>query len=235
MGIEQIKAKWAQARAQESAFMPGNFDGGGSEDESLAMSMLVGDAPKAQAPDVSKYRDAMVESLGYIDSQDMPEPPEMDRAQQAMMSQYSRGGGGAVGGGGTQGYEGYRSNVYTDTTGNATVGFGHKLTPSEIKSGIYRNGITKEQGQALFQQDKAKHNAQLYKREPWIAKLSGSQQEALQDMAFNMGPAFLDKFSGAKNDLMRGNFRAAASSFANSKYAQQVGKRAQDNAARLLG
>ncbi len=135
----------------------------------------------------------------------------------------------------TQSYEGYRNQVYTDTTGNATIGYGHKLTANDIKSGKYAGGITKEQGEALYQQDQAKHNAQLYAREPWIANLSGSQQSAMQDMAFNMGPAFLDKFPGAKKSMKSGDFRAAASSFAGSKYANQVGQRAQDNAVKLLG
>ncbi len=135
---------------------------------------------------------------------------------------------------GTQQYEGWRDQVYTDTTGNATIGYGHKLTKDDIASGRYSGGITKAQGQALYEQDQAKHNAQLYAREPWIANLSGSQQSALQDMSFNMGPAFLDKFSGAKKNLQSGNYGAAASSFANSKYARQTGQRAQDNARKLM-
>ena len=142
-------------------------------------------------------------------------------------------GSGSVNVGGTKGYEGYRDKIYTDTTGNATIGYGHKLTPREIKSGIYSKGITKAQGEALYAQDRANHTNALYKREPWIKNLSSSQREALEDMSFNMGPSFLDKFSKARTALQQGNYEIAAQQFENSLYRRQVGQRALDNAARL--
>ena len=140
---------------------------------------------------------------------------------------------GAVSEGGTKGYEGYRSKIYTDTTGNATIGYGHKLTAAEIKSGKYANGITKEQGEALYAKDRKSHTDAFYKKEPWAKNLSASQREALEDMAFNMGSGFLDKFSKNRALMQQGDFHTASNSFSNSLYARQVGKRAHDNARKL--
>ena len=232
MSIQRYKQQWAQDR-QAGAQDPMISDSSFAQDEAntaQAMAMM-NERVKQNQADMQDAADQQIRDYQMSQEMQSEEPT-------AMPMQESGGSGvdysGSVSGGGTKGYEGYRGSVYTDTTGNATVGYGHKLTEAEKRSGIYANGITREQGEALYQRDMAKHTNQLYAREPWIADLSPSQQTALKDMAFNMGPAFLDKFGGAKRALKEGNFSAAASSFANSKYAKQTGKRAHDNARRLM-
>jgi len=133
----------------------------------------------------------------------------------------------------TKSYEGFRSNVYTDTTGNATVGYGHKLTADEIKSGKYANGVTKAQADVLYKKDKTSHNKAFYSKESWAKRLSPSQREALEDLSFNMGSGFFDKFPSARKALMSGDHNGAANIFENSLYRKQVGQRALDNAAKL--
>jgi hypothetical protein len=47
--------------------------------------------------------------------------------------------------------EGFRSHVYSDVAGFATIGYGHKLNPGES----YPNGITEGQASTLLNQDVA--------------------------------------------------------------------------------
>ena len=54
-------------------------------------------------------------------------------------------------------------------------------------------------------------------------------------MAYNMGPDFLNKFPKAAAHLSKGDYMSAGSEFLDSKYAEQVGQRAVDNAALLAG
>lgn len=131
---------------------------------------------------------------------------------------------------GTMAYEGFKDKVYTDSTGNATVGFGHKLTPEEIKSGKYANGISKQEAEALFMADKQNHANQFYENYPWAKNLNPQQRIALEDMAFNMGPSFLNDWNDTRSALQSGNFGLASQNIRNSAYAKQVGDRAVDNA-----
>ena len=48
------------------------------------------------------------------------------------------------------GWEGLRTGLYNDANGFPTIGFGHKLTPKEIATHTYVNGITTGQAVILF-------------------------------------------------------------------------------------
>ncbi len=223
MSIQRYKQAWKQARLQEPQALDSSFIQSptqSSEEDQLLQSMQQEDNTNVMVDQIKQS----------IEDNSL----DMSRSMSELNLPAREEGGSAFQGGGTRGYEGYRDKVYTDTTGNATIGFGHKLTPSEINSGIYANGITREQGEALYKQDQAKHNAQLYAREPWIAKLSENQQTALQDQSFNMGSAFLDKFPKYKAQLQAGQWDAARRNILGTKYAEQVGQRAVDNANRLM-
>ena len=133
----------------------------------------------------------------------------------------------------TKDYEGFRGKVYTDTTGNATVGYGHKLTKAEIASGIYKNGITQKQAEALYNMDHSSHSKSFFRKEPWAKDMNSYQQKAMIDMAFNLGPNWMDKFPSVRKYMQDGNFTAAADVVRGSLYRKQVGQRALDNATRL--
>lgn len=135
----------------------------------------------------------------------------------------------------TKSYEGFKGDVYTDTTGNSTVGYGHKLTPEEIQSGIYKNGISKEQASLLYESDMANHRNKFYRNNPWASELPQNARHAMEDMSFNMGSGFLEKFPIARGHLQSGAYGKAADEFMNSLYAKQVGQRALDNVMRIRG
>jgi len=139
----------------------------------------------------------------------------------------------------TQKYEGFRNDVYKDKDGNDTIGYGHKLTASEKRSGVYKNGITKSQAEALYKKDKEKHTAALYKEYPELASQPQQVRDALEDMAFNMGVGTrenkkgLSSFESVFKALQQGDYITAGNVIRNSKYARQVGQRAIDNAERI--
>lgn len=138
----------------------------------------------------------------------------------------------------TMEYEGFRGKIYKDSKKHETIGYGHKLTNAEKRSGKYKNGISKIQAKELFALDKAKHNKKLYSKFGWIKEQPAQVREALEDMAFNMGVGNGDTggLSGFKNTLKlikAGKYEEASKSMLDSQYAKDVGKRATDNSKRI--
>jgi GH24 family phage-related lysozyme (muramidase) len=93
----------------------------------------------------------------------------------------------------------YRNNrfyMYGDAAGNRTIGYGHKLTVEEIKSGRYRDGISEADANAILRADltKATVVAQHHFGEKGWAEMKKHQKDATIDMAFNLGPGGLKKF-----------------------------------------
>lgn len=94
--------------------------------------------------------------------------------------------------------EGEVLKVYRDQAGFATIGVGHKLTPSELTSGKlringaavrYAGGLTREQAQDLLGQD-VQHFCLAVERMVSVP-LAQNQFEALVDFAFNCGEGAL--------------------------------------------
>ena len=135
----------------------------------------------------------------------------------------------------TKSYEGFRGNIYKDTLGFDTVGYGHKLTADDKKSGIYSRGISEADATALYNTDRAAHDERFYKANPQYRDAPENVKSALEDMAYNMGPDFLSKFPKASGHLAKGNYTEASKEFLDSNYARQVGQRASDNAALIAG
>jgi lysozyme len=65
----------------------------------------------------------------------------------------------------------------------------------------------------------------LHEREPWVLELSDARQRAMVELSFALGEGGLEQF-GTFLALMRaGDFNAAATDLANTKWAVQVGHR----------
>jgi lysozyme len=200
--------------------------GSGNIDASEAMGLAASSVASPEQSNVSSAIDAF---NPFYAQQGLAETAFNDQLKAILAEQYGDYGP-STDDDRTKFYEGLRLKPYTDSTGNATIGYGHKLTPEEIKSGIYKNGISKEQADMLYQKDKTNHISEFYNREPWAKTLPYAKRRALEDMAFNMGPAYLGKFPSARQNLQTGNYNKAAQQFLNSKYAKQVGNRANENA-----
>jgi lysozyme len=130
--------------------------------------------------------------------------------------------------------EGYRDQVYKDTEGYDTIGYGHKLTKDEIASGKYADGITQEEAMKLYKEDRVRTSEGFYSKAPWAKQQPEPVKEVLEDMAFNMGPDGLLGFKDTLKYIKAGDYRQAAENIKKSKYYTQVPNRAQANIDKLL-
>jgi lysozyme len=125
---------------------------------------------------------------------------------------------------GTQRNRAGRHVVYTDTVGKRTVGYGRNLDD---------RGLSDGEADYLLQNDIAEHWAELVKALPWLAREDEVRQRAALNLAFNLGVAKLLEFRQALAAWKAGSHRAAGALLLQSRYAQQVGRRA-DRVARMI-
>jgi lysozyme len=131
--------------------------------------------------------------------------------------------------------EGERLFVYDDATGqplragmtlvgNPTIGSGRNLAG---------RGISRGELDAMLHRDIAEHWAELVKALPWLAREDEVRQRAALNLAFNLGVAKLLEFRQTLAAWKAGSHRAAGALLLQSRYAQQVGRRA-DRVARMI-
>lgn len=114
--------------------------------------------------------------------------------------------------------EGVRKMPYEDTVGKLTIGVGRNLDDV---------GLRDDEIELLLQNDIAEVEKQLDRALPWWRSMSEVRQQAIANMAFNMGIATLLQFKTTLAHLQAGRYSQAADSALQSKWATQVGKRAQ--------
>ena len=122
-------------------------------------------------------------------------------------------------------HEGVRMTPYIDTVGKCTIGVGRNLTD---------RGLTVEEVELLFETDfkLAKHILDI-----WLAdwqSYPASVQMALLSMAFNLGGPRLSGFVKMRAALIDHDYEEAARQALDSRWAKQVGSRA-DEIAKLIG
>jgi len=113
--------------------------------------------------------------------------------------------------------EGVRLKPYLDTVGKTTIGVGRNLTD---------NGITAAEARVLLQNDLFRVANELDRVAPWWREMSQLRQNALVNMAFNLGMPRLLTFKKMMLALENGNFETAWAEAMGSKWAAQVGERA---------
>jgi GH24 family phage-related lysozyme (muramidase) len=123
--------------------------------------------------------------------------------------------------------EGLRLQVYNDSRGFPTIGYGHLIKPGEMSSFV--GGITKEQADMLFAKDFEEHkNAAM--RIPSFSEQPKSVQDTLIDMTFNMGNSWYKKWPETMKKLQAKDYIGVRDAILNSAYASQVKGRALVNA-----
>lgn len=115
-----------------------------------------------------------------------------------------------------------RHIAYVDTVGKVTVGYGLNLTD---------RGMSERVAEFALQEEIADHWLELVRARPWIAKLDAPRQRVLANMAYNLGVPGLLKFTRTLEFVKRGEYGAAAVAMLQSRWAQQVGARADRLAA----
>ncbi len=113
--------------------------------------------------------------------------------------------------------EGYRQFPYADTRGQLTVGYGHDLTAK---------GLSQPLAHALLEDDLDDAVTELDEQFPVVSTLSGTRQQVLAEMCFNLGADGLAKFGKMWAAIEKQSWITAANEMLASAWAQQVGARA---------
>ena len=115
-------------------------------------------------------------------------------------------------------HEGVEHKPYVDTAGKTTIGVGRNLDDV---------GLTDAEIDYLLQNDIDTVEEEL---DAWWSgwrELEEARQRAVADMMFNMGRPTLSKFVNFQAELQNGNYEQAAVEMLDSRWAEQVGQRAE--------
>lgn len=121
--------------------------------------------------------------------------------------------------------EGIRSRPYRDSLGKLTIGIGHNLDAE----GLCDEAIHVQLGYDLQKKVLDPLDAHL----GWWRSTPLNVQRVLANMCFNLGYTGLSKFVKMLDSIRKGEYTLASQHLLNSKYARQVGARA-DRLALLL-
>jgi lysozyme len=120
--------------------------------------------------------------------------------------------------------EGRELKPYVDSVGKTSIGVGRNLTDV---------GISDAECDALLANDVARTTAWLDRNLPWWRGLDAVRQRVIVNMAFNMLGGLLE-FTQFLAAARQGNWQAAHDEMLDSKWAKQVGARAQRLATMML-
>lgn len=114
--------------------------------------------------------------------------------------------------------EGLKLKPYRCPAGKLTIGVGRNLEDT---------GITEVEAEMLLAYDIERFGYQLDRVIPWWRALNEVRQRVLLNMAFNMGTAKLMEFTITLANVQAGRWKEAAAGMRSSKWARQVGARAE--------
>lgn len=130
-------------------------------------------------------------------------------------------------------HEGNRLKPYCDACGK----FWRECTCSvkgKLTIGVGRNlddvGISAQESSYLLSNDVGKVMAQCRQELPWFNDLCDARKMVIIDMVFNLGMRRFLEFQATITAIIAKDFRLAASHMLDSKWAEQVGYRAQEDA-----
>lgn len=121
-------------------------------------------------------------------------------------------------------HEGLCLRVYADIFGNATIGYGHRITIEDGDLTV----ITEAQAKDILQADIQIAIASLKSHLPWFDDLDEVRWAAFIDLCFQLGWSGLSKFKKTLANAAAGNWDGAANNLLDSLYARQVPGRARE-------
>ena len=107
---------------------------------------------------------------------------------------------------------------YRDSIGKLTIGVGRNLEDK---------GISQREADTLLDNDLGEYSAAVVARIPFAHRLDDARRGVLINLAFNMGVEGLLKFTKTLALIEAGDYAGAADEMLRSKWAKQVGARAQ--------
>jgi len=115
-------------------------------------------------------------------------------------------------------HEGVKLKPYHCTAGKLTIGVGRNIED---------NGISEREADFLLMNDLSAM-ADAAKSYAWYAGLNEPRKAVIINMLFNMGQPRFDQFQNTKQFLADGMYEEAAEEMLNSRWAKQVGQRAEE-------
>ena len=128
--------------------------------------------------------------------------------------------------------EAVRRNPYPDSEGIPTIGVGHNLEASPLPEG-WAPPLSDEQIDQLLVSDLLSVFSGLDAHLGWWRMLTYPRQRVLANMAFNLGLPRLMGFKNAIRFMEQGAYADSAKEMLSSKWARQVGERA-DRLAKMM-
>jgi lysozyme len=135
-----------------------------------------------------------------------------------------------------RGHEGFRQHVYDDADGQRAHGKGHvDGSPSKLTVAYGRNledvGIRHDEAELMLANDiRDAYNSAL--RYVDLRSLDEGREHVIINMAFNLGSR-LGSFVNMLDAVRHGEWERAADEMLDSRWAEQVGSRAQELARRM--
>lgn len=133
--------------------------------------------------------------------------------------------------------EGKRLKGYRDSVGKWSIGIGRNLDDvgtaplTRTNADVLANGINEVECDQLFDYDIRRTEKDLDRQLPWWRTLDPVRQRVMLNMCFNMGIGNaqhgLCSFVNTLGMIQRGEYSRAADAMLNSKWAREVGVRAQ--------
>lgn len=114
-------------------------------------------------------------------------------------------------------HEGWRSDAYQDSEGIWTIGYGTNLQVLKIDEVLGERWLM----------DKLLHYAELIDKQAVTESLTTARRDVLIEMAYNLGMTGLLKFKKMWAALELEDYVSAGHHMMDSKWARQVGKRAE--------
>lgn len=115
-------------------------------------------------------------------------------------------------------HEGLELKPYQCTADKLTIGVGRNIED---------RGITEDEARYLLKNDIKIVEDELLEKKPVVAGLDAVRQRVLVDMGFNLGIPTLLKFQNMWAAIEDEDFQTAADEAMDSRWAKQVGRRAE--------
>ena len=119
-------------------------------------------------------------------------------------------------------HEGVESHAYKCSENKITIGVGRNVDKS---GGL---GLSDDEVDYQLQNDIDRESGELDSEYEWFAGLDDVRQDAMIDISFNLGQTRLRAFKNALAAMAKGDWRAAADEFMDSRWSGQVGNRAKE-------
>ena len=128
-------------------------------------------------------------------------------------------------------HEGFRDSVYLCPTGHPTVGYGFRVADLSADELALNAGVvepmSKEVAEKILDIKITKFKKQVYNALPWLTYAPMDIQDALCEMAYQMGVAGLLGFKNTLAMIKERKYTQAAENMLKSKWATQTPKRAK--------